>query len=63
MTLLQVCFALFCYEITMCHSWHIRILVTGATSDKKRQAKSIFDEVRLQIDNTKTAINATDYRS
>jgi len=47
----------------MCHSGHIRILVTGATSDKKRQAKSIFYEVRLQIDNTKTAINATDYRS
>ena len=47
----------------MSHSRHIRILVTEATSDKTRPAKSILHQVRLQIDNTKTAINAAVYRS
>lgn len=47
----------------MCHSRHIRILVTEATSDKTRQAKSILYELRLQIDNTKTSINPAVYRS
>lgn len=47
----------------MNHSRHIRILVTQATSDKTRQAKSILYQVRLQIDNTKTTINAAVYRS
>lgn len=46
----------------MSHSRHNRILVTEVTSDKTRPAKSILHEVRLQIDNTKIAINAAVYR-
>lgn len=38
-TLLQVCFALISFVITMSHSRHIRILVTEATSDKTKHDK------------------------